>query len=230
MHSPRIYAIHDSAITIEFSQLISEETNSYVVALQEFIARADLPGFVECVPAYSSLTVYFDRSSDIQDLIITIEKKIPTLRDIENSVQTQNKIHTPVIIPVCYDLEFGSDLHIVSAHLGLSIEMIIDLHTKDTYRVYMIGFVPGFPYLGRLTPKLEMPRKKTPMLNVPTGSVAIAGRQTGIYPAEVPGGWHIIGRTPIKLFDKSASPCCLLKAGDTVQFKQISKEEFLNQA
>lgn len=228
MQAIRIYAIHDNAITIEFSQQISEEINRHVVALQEYLEHADLPGFIECVPAYSSLTVYVDKRSDMQDLQRIIEKKISTLNDIENADNSQHKIQTPVIIPVCYDIEFASDLNSVSAQLGLRIEEIIELHSKEHYRVYMIGFVPGFPYMGTLPPELEMPRKKTPALKVPAGSVAIAGKQTGIYPAEVPGGWHVIGRTPITLFNKSISPCCLLKAGDLVQFKPISKEEFLN--
>lgn len=230
MQATRIYAIHDTAITIEFSQQISEEINRQVVALQEYIEQADLPGFIECVPAYSSLTVYVDKRSDIQDLQRIIENKISTLNDIENADQSQHNIQASVIIPVCYDLEFASDLNSVSAQLGLSIEEIIELHSKQHYRVYMIGFIPGFPYMGTLPPELEMPRKKIPSLQVPAGSVAIAGKQTGIYPAEVPGGWHIIGRTPVRLFNKSISPCCLLKAGDLVQFKPISKEEFLNHA
>ncbi len=230
MQSPRIYAIHDAALTIEFSQLISEETNKHVIALQKFIAQANLPGFVECVPAYSSLTVYFDGRSGIQELMKTIEKTVSTFSHSEVAEHPSRKIVAPIVIPVCYDAKFGSDLNNVSAHLGLSIENIIELHTQQSYRVYMIGFVPGFPYLGTLPPELEMPRKQTPAINVPAGSVAIAGKQTGIYPADVPGGWHIIGRTYITLFDRSASPSCLLKAGDIVQFKQISKEEFLHHA
>ncbi len=182
------------------------------------------------MPAYSSLTVYFDGRLSTQDLKHAIKNQLTTFSLTEGANEIPDKIQSPIIIPVCYDIEFGIDLHHIAAHLGLSIKKIIDLHTKDTYRVYMIGFVPGFPYLGTLAPELEMPRKKTPILKVATGSVAIAGKQTGIYPAEVPGGWHIIGRTPIKLFDKSVPSYCLLKAGDSVQFKQISKEEFLNQA
>lgn len=230
MQATRIYAIHDTAITIEYSQQISEEINRHVVALQEYIEQADLPGFIECVPAYSSLTVYFDKKSDLQELQRIIENKISTFSDFENSDQSQHNIQTPVIIPVCYDLEFGSDLNTVSAQLGLSIEEIIELHSKQFYRVYMIGFIPGFPYMGTLPRELEMPRKKTPTLKVPAGSVAIAGKQTGIYPAEVPGGWHIIGKTPIRLFNKSIPPYCLLKAGDLVQFKPISTKEFLTHA
>lgn len=228
MQASRIYAIHDTAITIELSQHISEETNRQVVALQSYIDHANLPGFVECVPAYSSLTVYFNAQSGSQDLKQLIEKEISTFRYSTIAEEQSTKTETPIIIPVCYDTTLGPDLHNVSAQLGLSIEKIIELHTSEKYRVYMIGFVPGFPYMGTLPPELEIPRKKTPTLKVSKGSVAIAGKQTGIYPAEVPGGWHIIGRTPVSLFNTSASPYCLLKAGDFVQFKQISTEEFLD--
>jgi inhibitor of KinA len=130
------------------------------------------------------------------------------------------------LIPVCYAPEYGSDLQEVSEFTRLSIEEIVQLHTSLTFKVYMIGFVPGFAYMGILPPELEMPRRKSPRLEVPAGSVAIAGRQTGIYPAVIPGGWHIIGRTPWRLFDKNAQPCSRLSAGDLVQFEAITTEAF----
>jgi inhibitor of KinA len=230
MNFLRIYDINDNAFTIELSQEINEHTNKEVVALQEFIEQANLPGFVECVPAYSSLTIYVDGTSSINEIKQIVERKLSAFSLSENAARQSTKTTSPIIVPVCYDLEYGTDLTAVSNQLELSIDEIIELHTKEYYRVYMIGFVPGFPYMGTLPPELEMPRKKTPALKVPMGSVAIAGKQTGIYPAEVPGGWHIIGRTPLQLFDKSTEPYCLFKAGDLIQFKQISKKEFLDHA
>ena len=226
----RIYDIHDNAFTIELSQEINEETNRQVVALQAFINQADIPGFVECVPAFASLTVYVDGTSSFLELKQIIENMLSVFNRSYNATQQFTKKTSPIIIPVCYDLEYGSDLNAVSTQLELSIDEIIELHSKEYYRVYMIGFVPGFPYMGTLPQELEIPRKKTPALKVPAGSIAIAGKQTGIYPSEVPGGWHIIGRTPLPLFNKSSERFCLLKAGDLVQFKQISKEAFLNHA
>ena len=128
-------------------------------------------------------------------------------------------------IPVCYDIELAADLTAVALSTGLSINEIIRLHSRQPYRVYLIGFLPGFPYLGRLPVELQLPRKQIPT-NVAAGSVAIAGLQTGIYPVQSPGGWHVIGRTPLRIFDSSLEVPCLLEAGDLVQFTPISQHEY----
>lgn len=221
---PRIYNIHDRAITIEFSAAISEATNLQVIALQHAIESSPIEGFIEVVPAYSSLTVYFSEQvsaaavrSWLSDLSAHVSNTINT------SLTTEGK---QISIPVCYAPSLGIDLPWVSSHLNLSLEEIISLHTSVAYRVYMIGFIPGFPYMGTLPEQLEVPRKQTPSMKIPAGSVAIAGKQTGIYPAEVPGGWQVIGRTPLKMFDLSQSHCIFLNAGDLVQFKPITLEAF----
>lgn len=192
-----------------------------VIALQHAIESSPFIGFIECVPAYGSLTVYFNE----QVSATTVRSWLSDLSaQVSNtSLATEGK---QISIPVCYDPSLGTDLPWVSSHLNLSLEEIISLHTSVVYRVYMIGFIPGFPYMGTLPEQLEVPRKQTPSLKIPMGSVAIAGKQTGIYPAEVPGGWQVIGRTPLRMFDPTKSPCSFLNAGDIVEFKLITLETF----
>ena len=220
---PRIYNIHDQAITIEFAAEISEATNMQVIALQHAIESNPFKGFIEAVPAYSSLTVYFSE----QVSAATIRSWLSDLSaQISNTIHASSTLGKQISIPVCYDPSLGTDLDWVAAHLNLSLEEIISLHTSVAYRVYMIGFIPGFPYMGTLPEQLEVPRKQTPSLKIPMGSVAIAGKQTGIYPAEVPGGWQVIGRTPLKMFEPFASPCSFLNTGDRVQFNPITLDAF----
>lgn len=221
----RIYAIHDHAITIEFSQEISEDANMHVIEMQHAIESNPFKGFIECVAAYASLTVYFNNQVSALDVRAQLMDFYASQSENIKSGFTKNNKQT-IIIPVCYDPALGVDLPWVSNHLNLSEKEIISLHTSNAFRVYMVGFIPGFPYMGTLPQQLEMPRKQTPSMKIPMGSVAIAGKQTGIYPAEVPGGWYVIGRTPLKMFDKTKEPCCFLKAGDAVQFKAISLEVF----
>lgn len=218
---PRIYNIHDQAITIEFSKEISEATNMQVIAMQHAVESSPIKGFMGAVPAYGSLTVYFND----QVSTTTVRAWLSDLSaQVSNtSLATEGK---QISIPVCYDPSLGTDLDWVAAHLNRSMEDIVALHTSIEYRVYMIGFIPGFPYMGTLPTALEVPRKQTPSMKIPAGSVAIAGKQTGIYPAEVPGGWQVIGRTPLKMFDPSTTPCSFLNAGDIVQFKPITLEMF----
>ena len=218
---PSIYNIHDQAITIEFAAEINEATNMQVIALQHAIESNPFIGFIECVPAYGSLTVYFNEHVSASTVRSWLSDLIAQFSN--TSLATEGK---QISIPVCYDPSLGTDLPWVSSHLNLSLEEIISLHTSVVYRVYMIGFIPGFPYMGTLPKALEVPRKQTPSMKIPAGSVAIAGKQTGIYPAEVPGGWQVIGRTPLRMFDPTKSPCSFLNAGDIVQFKPITLETF----
>jgi inhibitor of KinA len=218
---PRIYNIHDQAITIEFSQEISEATNMQVIAMQHAVESSPIKGFTEAVPAYGSLTVYFSdqvSAATVRDWLSDLSAQVSN-----TSLGTEGK---QISIPVCYDPSLGTDLDWVAAHLNRSMEDIVALHTSIAYRVYMIGFIPGFPYMGTLPSALEIPRKQTPSMKIPAGSVAIAGKQTGIYPTEVPGGWQVIGRTPLRMFDPSTTPCSFLNAGDIVQFKPITLEAF----
>ena len=227
MSFPRIYAIHDQAITIEFSQEIDEQTNLQVIAWQDEIEANPFKGFIECVPAYSSLTIYVDSTCNVQALKEQLQTKLSLLEANTHFNTTSDLQPNKIIeIPVCYDLEFGFDLPWLSNYLNLSIQEIISLHSEHIFRVYMIGFIPGFPYMGSLPPALESPRKQIPSMKIPAGSIAIAGKQTGIYPADVPGGWQVIGRTPLQMFDKLKEPCSLLHAGEMIKFKPITREAF----
>jgi len=216
----RIYPISEQALTIAFSEQISEAANRQVLQLHHRLQLAPFPGFIESVPAYGSLTVYFSEAINSREVKAILNELCEADGDLQAGEMRQH------LIPVCYAPEYGSDLQEVSEFTRLSTEEIVQLHTSLTFRVYMIGFVPGFAYMGILPPELEMPRRKTPRLEVPAGSVAIAGLQTGIYPARIPGGWNIIGRTPWKLFDKNADPCSRLSAGDLVRFESITPEAF----
>jgi inhibitor of KinA len=216
----RIYPISEQALTIVFSELISETANRQALQLHHLLQAAPFPGFIESVPAYGSLAVYFSEAIKREE-VTNLLNEICKIES--NQQQGEQREH---LIPVCYEGAYGSDLQEVSEFTGLSIQEIVQLHISLSFRVYMIGFVPGFAYMGILPPKLEMPRRKSPRLEVPAGSVAIAGLQTGIYPARIPGGWNIIGRTPWKLFDKNANPCSRLSAGDLVRFESITPQAF----
>ena len=225
MQAPRIYEIHDQALTIEFSTIINDASHIKVMQLHALLNHHPCKGFIESVPAYSSLTVYFQEQIPSQEVKSYVIQLLEKNTDLFSS-STVNTSSTKHIIPVCYDPSYGLDLVAVAEEKNLSIDEIIALHTSQTFRVYMIGFVPGFAYMGMLPTTLETKRKNVPRLEVPKGSVAIAGLQTGIYPATIPGGWNILGRTPINLFDKTKEPCSFLQAGDLVQFQSITKEAF----
>jgi inhibitor of KinA len=219
----RIYSISDQALTIAFSEVISEAANQQVLQLHHRLQAAPFMGFIESVPAYGSLTVYFSAQTNKEEVTTQLNTLLSEFTEDETLETGEMHKH---IVPVCYEGAYGADLQAVASATGLSIQEIIEIHTGMTFRVFMIGFVPGFAYMGILPPELEMPRRQSPRLEVPAGSVAIAGRQTGIYPAVIPGGWHIIGRTPWRLFDKNAQPCSRLSAGDLVQFEAITTEAF----
>jgi inhibitor of KinA len=195
------------------------------MALRDKITRHPFPGLVETVPAYASLTVYYDPMRVHQDNqgMPAAEGVTRLLQHRLTQVHGQQETKEPVAeIPVCYDMGLGTDLAWVADYCRLSPEDVIRLHTAQTYRVYMIGFVPGFPYMGTVDPAIQVPRKQQPARLVPRGSVALAGQQTGIYPADIPGGWQVIGRTPWQMFNPDAEPCTTLRAGTTVRFSPIS--------
>jgi inhibitor of KinA len=231
---PRIYAIHEQALTIAFGDVISASINARVIALQKNLEADPFPGLIELVPSYSSLTVYVEpvRIPDgipIKELLLQRLASMdqpPDKKGDDGENDSKNYDNKNWVIPVCYDADLGFDLHWVAAHLGMLPEQVVALHTSTTFRVYMIGFMPGFAYMGTLPAELEVPRKNIPTATVPAGSVGLAGKQTGIYPAPTPGGWQVIGRTPLALFDKKRNPACLLKAGDLVQFSSISRTAF----
>lgn len=229
----RIYALGDDAVTIEFGNSISESYNRKVMQLFTAVQQVPLPGMLEVVPAYSSLTIYYDifllrnnTASEVtvqQFVISEIVKRMESL-PVNDSLNED----VPVIsIPVCYETAFAPDMDFICHQKKLSRAEIIHLHTSQMYRVYMTGFLPGFPYMGETAEPLQVSRKEKPV-RVIKGSVGLAGRQTGIYPLDSPGGWQIIGRTPLMLFDVSRWPPVLLKPGDRIQFYSITSYEFEN--
>lgn len=225
----RIFPLGDSAITIDFGNCIDENINREVIALFRDFSRDPLPGMTEAVPAYSSLSIFFDliqvrknwaHHQSAMDWI-TEQAELRLTQTRVDHQQPENIIR----VPVCYEKELGPDLPRLAQKKNITVEEVIRLHTSKNYKLYMLGFLPGFPYLGEVDEKIVMARKPQPM-TVMAGSVGIAGRQTGIYPLTSPGGWQIIGRTTLKLFDAGREPSTLLQTGDTVQFYSISRNEF----
>jgi KipI family sensor histidine kinase inhibitor len=213
----------DCALLIELGDTISLEINRKVIALNEAIAQAKILGTKETVPTYRSILIRYD------PLETTYDQLVFHVRDLEQKLEmpsSQMVAGKAVIIPVVYGGEYGPDLSFVAQYHGLTEEQVVKLHSDRAYRVYMLGFVAGFPYLGEVAEEIATPRLETPRLRVPIGSVGIAEKQTGIYPCEVPGGWRIIGRTPLKLFNAHRQPPAFLKPGQTVKFKPIPEDEY----
>ncbi|MEM1563134.1 MAG: 5-oxoprolinase subunit PxpB [Candidatus Bathyarchaeia archaeon] len=220
--SVRYLPFGDSALIVEFDDVIDLAVNSKVIALNEALSSAGIRGVEEFVPTYRSLLIRYNPAE------ITYEQLVACIKEIEKTLgEKPIKVEgRKLIVPVVYGGVYGPDLSYVAKYHGLTEEHVVKYHSGKDYRVYMIGFVAGFPYLGDVPEEIATPRLETPRLKVPEGSVGIAERQTGIYPCEAPGGWRIIGRTPIKLFDPQQQSPALLKPGDTVKFIPISEEEF----
>ena len=211
----------DRGLLLEFGDEISHEVNEKVRRMALAIQAEPTEGIVETVPTYRSLLILYD------PLIISIDGLKKRLERAEKGLQ-QIPFPEPKLtrIPVAYGGTYGPDLEGVANYHRISPEEVIKLHCSKPYFIYMIGFMPGYPYMGELPEALITPRLKTPRLSVPAGSVAIAQRQTGIYSMESPGGWQILGRTPVRLFNPEREPPALLRMGDLVQFFPISEKEF----
>lgn len=225
MAEPKSYAIFplgDSAVTIDLGNCIDEEYNVRALAMHDWLQAHRFPGIRDIVMAYSSVSVFFDpvvvRASGVGDLLVRAWRET----GVSGGGQAEGRSFR---IPVCYEKEYAPDLEWVAGEKGLSAAEVIELHCAMVYRVYMVGFLPGFSYMGSVDQRLELPRKPLPV-NVVAGGVGLTGRQTGIYPLNSPGGWQIIGRTPIKLFDAGMNPPVRLQSGDRVQFYPVSGVEF----
>ena len=203
----------DAALIVQFAERIDPEINARAIAMAEALRALPLPGLLDVVPTFRSVAIYFDPLQTERDRLV---ERLRALASVEP--QPVREAEAPIRIPVRYGGEFGPDLADVAQFASASESDVVALHTSVTYRVFMLGFLPGFAYLGTVDARIAAPRRATPRTNVPAGSVAIAGSQTGIYPSDTPGGWQIVGRTPVKLFDLARPEPCLLKAGDTVQF------------
>ena len=209
-----------------------EKTLNDVLNVLQRLEDAQIPGIIELAPAYTTVAVFFDPVRVIDaagepDCVMEwLTQKIYEALTHGKRKQIKHAAARWVEIPVCYDPEFAFDLDHVADHARMSPKEIVDLHSAAEYRVNCIGFTPGFPYLTGLPGKLATPRRATPRKEIPTGSVAIGGAQTGIYPQVSPGGWNVIGRTPLRLFDTQKDPPVLLRVGDRVRFREITREEF----
>ena len=218
---PRFLSGGDRALFVEFGDAIDPELNRRVRRLLLAIQEAKLPEVLEAVPTYRSLLVYYEprqtRPEELRAKLKLLVQRPQTGEPPEPKVTE---------VPTVYGGEYGRDLNFVAEYNGLSPEEIVRVHASRAYLIYMLGFIPGFAYLGGISLRIATPRLPTPRAKIPAGSVGIAGDQTGIYPAESPGGWRLIGRTPLELFHSEADPPALLQMGDYVRFVQITAEEF----
>jgi inhibitor of KinA len=217
---PRLLPAGDSALTVRFGDRIEPEIHDRVLSFAERVDESRLPGVIEVVPTYCSATVYLHPFSVDPD-ILAIQ-----LLSLAGQPPSRSRTGRKIEVPVCYGGAFGPDLADVAAFAGRSIEAVIHLHSSIEYRCYMLGFSPGFPYLGAVPEAIAMPRRAEPRLQVPAGSVGIAGLQTGIYPQQSPGGWRLIGRTPLRIFDLHRGDPFLIQPGDQVRFVPIEREQF----
>jgi inhibitor of KinA len=222
----RIEPLGDSALLVrvmEEHERESERALNAVLTVLRQLEAALIPGVVELAPAYSTVGVFFDPALTGFDAVKTEIEQIWQSRE---PVKPRAGTTRTIEVPVCYEDEFAPDLREVAWHAGLSQLEVVRRHSAATYRVNCVGFTPGFPYLSGLPPELTSPRRAAPRKEIPAGAVAIGGTQTGIYPRKSPGGWNIIGRTPLSLFEVKREPPSLLQAGDRVRFRRISREEF----
>lgn len=212
----------DKSIVVEFGNKIDEEINKRVISFMKEIEKSKINNFVEeMVPTYRSLTINYN------PLKISYANMKNSLLEIESCMEIDESDRTKVHeIPVAYGGKYGEDLDYVAKYNNLSVEEVIKIHSSKEYLIYMLGFTPGFPYLGGMDERIATPRLKTPRTKIPGGSVGIAASQTGIYPTDSPGGWQLIGRTPLKLYDTNKESPILLNAGDKIKFVPITEEEY----
>lgn len=222
----------DAAVSISFGEKVCLETYGKVQAVFQYLKAGSFPGMIECVPSYTSVTVFYNpylliklhgKRTNPYEFVCTYLSSIA--EKVEPVLPKEEEI---VSIPVCYGGDYGPDLEDVASYNGLSKEEVIRFHSEPLYLVYMLGFAPGFPYLGGMPKEIAAPRRRTPRLRVPSGSVGIGGSQTGIYSLETPGGWNIIGRTPLALFQPECDKPTLLQAGTYLRFVPITEEAFDN--
>ncbi|MFP3324142.1 5-oxoprolinase subunit PxpB [Planococcus sp. SIMBA_160] len=216
--------LSEQALVIETGTIINKESEQAVRKLSALLEKEAPDWLIEFIPAFTTVTVFYDpcrlRQAEAEQ---ELTRLMAQLDEVEAPAPRQ------IEIPVCYGGDFGPDLRFVAEHNGLTEEEVVNIHTSGTYNVHMIGFAPGFPFIGGMSEKIAAPRRKSPRLRIPERTVGIAGMQTGVYPIETPGGWQLIGRTPLRLFVPEQDIPSLLRAGDEIRFTQIDEAEYREQ-
>jgi len=220
MSRPRIVPAGDSTLVVELEARIDPMVNQRAIQIAEQMRAAAIAGVRDIVPTYRSVAVFFDPLHTSYEELIESLKRASDREDVEPLVS-----RPPIRVPVCYGGDFGPDLESIARRAKMSTEQVVAVHSGEIYRVFMLGFLPGFAYMGLVDPRIAAPRHSSPRLSVSKGSVGVAGRQTGIYPADTPGGWQILGRTSVRPFDVARSPAFSFKAGDSVQFVPVTRDE-----
>ena len=230
-----ITPLGDSAVIVRIAEdfeAAPERALEQVLAASRCLNDANIPGVTELAPAYTSVAVFYDpvraigAEAQVEETFDWVEKRIRNALEKTDRAAASRTSVSNIEIPVCYDAEFAFDLDDVAQRAGVDRDEVINLHSDGQYRVHCVGFIGGFPFLGGLPSKIATPRRETPRKEIPAGSVGIGGNQTGIYPINSPGGWNIIGRTRLRLFDPEKNPPGLLRVGDRVRFRPVSREEF----
>lgn len=217
----RFLSCGDSALTVEFTKQMSQDVSRKIRHVAKCIESMRIRGIIESVPAFCSITVYFD------PFVISRKKIEKKLTHIINSYKEGSESTKRVfLVPVCYEDEYAPDMADVCDITGLTKQQVISIHTSCDYLIYMLGFLPGFPYMGGMDERIEAPRLESPRTEIPAGAVGIGGKQTGIYPLASPGGWRLIGRTPVKIYDPEREPPILYRAGDYIRFYPITAKQF----
>ncbi|HGK4942593.1 TPA: 5-oxoprolinase subunit PxpB [Staphylococcus aureus] len=216
--------INEQTIMIYFENKISEETYRNVTAMVRWIREKEILEIQDIVPSYRAVLIYFDEQAITSSELI---ENLELNKFNEKNVHAVNQTNRIIKIPVQYGGTYGPDIEEVAKHNRITVEQVIEKHTSKPYLIYMLGFMPGFPYLGGLDEQLHTPRRNQPRLKIHAGSVGIANNQTGLYPSDSPSGWQIIGRTPLKVFSSEREPMSMYEAGEWIQFYAIDEQKFI---
>lgn len=221
----RIFPLSENAVTVEFGKVISLELNERAMELSRRLEQDRFQGYIESVPAYASTTVFYNVSEvrrEFPEFPTAFDAVTDILKKTADKTETIETVDAMMIeVPARFDAESGPDLLSAASLCSMSVNDFLEIFTSSVYRVFMLGFLPGFAYMGEVDERIALPRLNTPRTNVPAGSIGIAGRQTGIYPFASPGGWQLIGRTDVPIFDIESDPPCYFEPGDLVRFNPV---------